>query len=91
MVRLAPSANNRQPWRIVCNASGAHFYLQRSALYDRIFGAIDLQRIDMGIALCHFELGARETGHAGVWRVLSGSAAEEVPAGIEYVASWVVA
>ena len=29
----------------------------------------DLQRVDMGIAMCHFELAARERGLAGRWVV----------------------
>ena len=29
----------------------------------------DLQRVDMGIAMCHFELVARERGLAGSWVV----------------------
>ncbi len=61
MVRWAPSAVNKQPWRIVVESNAVHFYLKRS----RGFGnheALDMQRIDMGIALCHFELAARELG-----------------------------
>jgi hypothetical protein len=37
--------------------------------YDKFNGRIDLQRVDMGIAMCHFELGARETGLSGTWEV----------------------
>ncbi len=55
MVRLAPSAVNKQPWRIVRTDHGYHFYLKHSKGYaDR---AWDIQKIDMGIALCHFMTG----------------------------------
>jgi len=72
MVRLAPSASNRQPWRIIRQADGWHFYLRRTPGYresklNRLFAKADLQRIDMGIAMCHFELTARELGLQGEW------------------------
>ena len=61
MVRLAPSAVNRQPWRVIAKDNTAHFYLKRSkgAKPD---GKLDMQMIDMGIALCHFALTAKEKG-----------------------------
>ena len=70
-VRLGPSASNNQPWRVVYQKQqGAfHFYLKRTLGYDKFNGRIDLQRVDMGIAMCHFELGARETGLSGTWEV----------------------
>lgn len=52
MVRLAPSAVNKQPWRIVRRENCYHFYLKHSKGYDN--GKWDMQKIDMGIALCHF-------------------------------------
>ena len=89
-VRLGPSASNHQPWRVVKAAGrGAdvfHFYLERTGGYERKFGGINLQDIDMGISLCHFELSARELGLDGKWdrrppELEVGSA--------EYIASWV--
>ena len=59
-VRLAPSAVNRQPWRVVLCGDKAHFYEKRSRGYDD--GMWDIQKIDMGIALCHFELELAECG-----------------------------
>ncbi len=61
MVRLAPSAVNKQPWRVVVTGNTAHFYLKRS----KGFGSdrkLDMQMIDLGIALCHFALTAQENG-----------------------------
>lgn len=59
-VRLAPSAVNKQPWRIVLCGDKAHFYEKQSRGYDN--GGWDIQKIDMGIALCHFELAAQALG-----------------------------
>jgi nitroreductase len=71
-VRWAPSASNKQPWRIVRRDGRWHFFLRRTKGYNagmlrRIVGEADLQRIDMGIAMCHFELAASEAGLAGTW------------------------
>jgi len=59
MVRLAPSAVNRQPWRIVVTDGSVHFYLRRGKFGA---GTFDMQKIDLGIALCHFALAAEERG-----------------------------
>lgn len=74
MVRIGPSASNKQPWRIVRAGDLWHFYLQRTSGYRRgILGRLmdiaDMQRLDMGIALSHFELAARECGLPGGWQV----------------------
>ena len=70
-VRFGPSASNNQPWRIVRQSSQSafHFYLKRTWGYDKFNARIDLQRVDMGIAMCHFELAAKELGIAGRWVV----------------------
>ncbi len=59
MVRLAPSAVNKQPWRVVVADDTAHFYLKRSKGFSHE-GTLDMQMIDMGIALCHFALTAKQ-------------------------------
>ncbi len=61
MVRLAPSAVNKQPWRVIVKGDAAHFYLKRSKGFGRD-AKLDMQKIDMGIALCHFALTAEECG-----------------------------
>lgn len=93
-VRMAPSATNRQPWRIVRDGRNWHFFIQRYRWYGKrspLFLALriaDLQRVDLGIAMSHFELVAREQGLDGEWVVrdpgipLPGKDAE-------YVATWV--
>ena len=52
-VRWAPSAANRQPWRIVKENNNYHFYLQHTPGYSSGVGW-DVQKIDLGIAICHF-------------------------------------
>lgn len=92
MVRLGPSASNRQPWRIIKDGSRWHFYLQRTRGYRdnpvmRAWTVADMQRIDMGIAMCHFELSARELGLVGRWE--SDEPDIEKPDELaEYTASW---
>lgn len=61
MVRLAPSAGNKQPWRAVLQGQTVHFYELKS-MKDSPLG--DIQKVDMGIALAHFNLAAQEKGIA---------------------------
>ena len=51
-VRLAPSAVNKQPWRILRCGTRYHFYEKHTLHSPNV--AWDIQRVDMGIALCHF-------------------------------------
>ena len=86
-VRLGPSATNRQPWRIIKDREGRfHLYLQENRLYNRALGKILIQNIDMGIAMCHFALVAREKGVTGRW--VQEAQAQEFP-GWTYIAGWV--
>lgn len=61
MVRLAPSAVNKQPWRIVTEEGRAHFYMLQSKGFSAAASG-NMQKIDMGIALCHFFFAAKEAG-----------------------------
>jgi hypothetical protein len=86
-VRIGPSASNRQPWRVIRDGGGKtfHFFLQRTAGYDKMTGEIRLQEVDMGIALCHFELASAELGIAGSWKQAKPGFDADT---WEYVASW---
>ena len=64
MVRLAPSATNKQPWRAVVEKKSVHFYEKKTKGYDKGQTG-DIQKVDMGIALCHFEITAEESGLKG--------------------------
>jgi hypothetical protein len=48
----------------------------------------DLQRIDIGIAMCHFELSAMELGLQGQW-VLADPGLQALPELTEYIVSWI--
>ena len=76
MVRLAPSALNKQPWRILKQENKYHFYS---------VGNHDVNKIDLGIGLCHFYLSAMEKGLKGEIKVLSLKSDGRY----KYVASWV--
>jgi hypothetical protein len=92
-VRMAPSATNRQPWRLVRGGDRWHFYVQRYKWYGKrspLFLALriaDLQRVDLGIAMSHFELVAREQGLSGSWAV-SDPGLPLPGKDVEYVATW---
>jgi len=88
MVRLGPSASNNQPWRMVKNEVGVHFYLKRSLGYNKLFGGMDLQKIDMGIAMCHFELTAKECGLTGGWSEVENYPGP-LPERTSYIISWI--
>jgi nitroreductase len=91
MVRLAPSASNRQPWRLLRDGDAWHFYVQRTPVYGtggmRWVGLADLQRVDMGIAMCHFALTADELGLHGHWQKTDPKLA--MTEGLmEYIVTW---
>ena len=93
MVRLGPSASNKQPWRIFKDGGRWHFYLQRTRGYKqrrsvKLFTVADLQRIDMGIAMCHFELTALELGLDGYWEIKDPGSIKPDEL-IEYTITWV--
>ena len=56
-VRLAPSAVNKQPWRVIIDGKNVHFYEKKSRGFVSENGW-DIQKIDIGIAMCHFALAA---------------------------------
>jgi len=93
MVRIAPSASNMQPWRVIKEKGEDvyHFFIDRSKFYQRRSVYLNMQYIDMGIALCHFELTASELELGGKWEV-KDSVQENKGYGIasntEYVITW---
>ena len=83
MVRIAPSASNKQPWRIIKDKDHYHFYLTRTPGYGVM--NYDLQLNDIGIAKCHFEFAALELKLIGVWDTVSSA---PTTLNWEYVTSW---
>ena len=84
LVRWAPSAVNRQPWRIIAADGAFHFYEKRDRGYvgDKTG---DLQKVDLGIALCHFAAGLEAQGRAAEFTQCDPGIA--VPAEAVYVAT----
>jgi nitroreductase len=92
MVRIGPSASNKQPWRIIKDGNTWHFYMQRTKGYGntltfKLLRLADLQRVDMGIAMTHFELAANERGLKGKW-VVKEPQIDKPDRMIEYTVSW---
>ena len=69
MVRLAPSASNKQPWRVVVDNKVLHYFLKRTPNYNKNMLHADLQRVDMGIAISHVELALNEKNISHRWFV----------------------
>ncbi len=84
MVRLGPSASNKQPWRIIKDESTFHFFVCRNKGYG--ITRYDLQKNDIGIAKCHFDLTLNELGIKGSWQELKDV---HVPNDWEYMVSWI--
>ncbi len=83
-VRLAPSAVNKQPWRIVTDGNKAHFYEKHDKGF--VTAGYDLQRIDLGIALYNFETQLAEEGRKPVLSIENPGI--KVPDGIDYIATY---
>jgi hypothetical protein len=80
LARVAPSAVNRQPWRFelgqsasVSGLSGTDIRPERAVTISAVTkgkeGSIS-RRLDCGIAMLHFEVGARMMGASGRWESL---------------------
>jgi len=89
MIRLAPSASNKQPWRIVQDGTTYHFYEAQAKGYSTLLG-YDIQKIDLGIAACHFHLAALEKGLKGELKKLHAPVLD-VPEHTHYIFSWIPA
>ena len=86
-VRLAPSAVNKQPWRVVRIGDKVHFFEKSGRNYVSKDGW-DLQKIDMGIALCHFDCVAKECGIETAFEINDPGIA--LPRDMQYIATIVV-
>ncbi|MFP7300498.1 nitroreductase family protein [Neobacillus niacini] len=88
MVRLGPSASNKQPWRLLLTQDQkvCHFYIEHTPNYSSKLG-YDMQLLDMGIAMSQFELACNELEIKGNWSVEN----PELPLPnehMEYIVSW---
>jgi nitroreductase len=88
MVRLGPSASNKQPWRIVLSEDRqkCHFYIEHTPNYSKSLG-YDMQILDIGIAMAQFELACAELEIKGRWKI--EDPVLELPNSVtEYMVSW---
>ena len=84
MVRLAPSAVNKQPWRAVVCGNSVHFFKKGNKGFTS--DEFDLQMIDMGIALAHFDLTLKEMGAQG--KFVKKELLFEIENGLQYIISY---
>lgn len=60
-LRIAPSAVNSQPWRIIVEENTMHLYMKtKNFISEKILAKLNL--VDMGIGLCHMVKTAEELG-----------------------------
>ena len=84
LVRWAPSAVNKQPWRIIFKDGAYHFYEKKDKGY--VSEAVgDMQKVDLGIALCHFVMGLEDKGKKAQVSVCDPGI--KIPDDAEYIAS----
>jgi len=82
MVRLGPSAGNKQSWRILkeSNREIYHFYHLEFEGNYRPFPPLDI-----GIVVCHWDLTAEELGVVGKWVF---NQPEMISRGLTYTITW---
>lgn len=86
MIRIAPSASNKQPWRIVKDDDRYHFFIKTNPSYSSALG-FNIQRLDIGIAMCHFEMTMSELGINGSW-IVDTELNINTPENTNYVVTW---
>ena len=86
MVRLAPSAKNKQPWRVMRDdRNDIHFFIEIDSRSGRV---LNYQKLDIGIAMCHFELAMQNFEKNGIWKI-SNPTFKFIPKNYHYVTSWI--
>lgn len=88
--RLAPSWANTQPWRFLVTESEVVALADAAGRYASVRQGKRYYRLDVGIAMCHFYLAAREMGWKGSWQVEGFDAGEiarqrRIPEGFEII------
>lgn len=83
-MRLAPSALNSQPWRVVKQNGRLHFYAEIPLSASGL--DLMLKYIDMGIAICHFRLTLMQEKAEGTFNFTPPKL--ELPEKYRYIATW---
>ena len=86
--RLAPSWTNSQPWRFLVDKNETIAVADASGRNLSVRDGKHYYRLDVGIAMAHFFLAAKELGSTGKWQVTRFNPAQvaeqhAVPAGYE--------
>jgi hypothetical protein len=86
-LRIGPSAQNQQPWRLVFNSdlTKVHFYVT-NPLADNPLYMCEPQYLDIGIAYYHFKAGLDEVGISG--SLVINEPDIDTPDHIFYSTSW---
>jgi len=84
MVRLAPSAANTQPWRILKTNKTYDIYTAKTSFAEKEGQKININYNDIGIAKAHFEYSSKQKGLKGHW-IKNDNDKEEK---FTYVCSW---
>ena len=84
-VHIAPSASNKQPWRLIIDGDIIHLFWDFDEEYNRTIETFNIQALDMGIALYHIKRSAEELGWKGDF---SFQALEIKGVNWRYIASW---
>ncbi|MDF2544773.1 MAG: nitroreductase [Herbinix sp.] len=85
MLRLAPSATNAQPWRVVRKQDSYHFFethKSNASEEDKM-----IKKVDLGIALSHFHQTALEHGLEGKFEKLEDIKID-IPENTNYIITW---
>ncbi len=85
MVRLAPSAGNKQPWRVLKEKDRDKFHFYVKSSQQKVYNTF--VNIDIGIAVCHFDLTAKKIGIEGTWEFLNPDI--NTPEELKYIISWI--
>ena len=87
MLRLAPSATNAQPWRVLRRDGAFHFYAKTAEGQGEVDPMI-IQRVDVGICANHFCLTACEQGLSGTLAASGAPAGIDTPEHYRYLFTW---
>ena len=86
MIRIGPSASNKQPWRIVKEDHNYNFYLERTKDYAKNLN-YDIQMLDIGIAMYHFQYTLEEKNVHGKFVKLKKPRPYD---NFEYISTWLL-
>lgn len=85
-VRLAPSALNKQPWRIVKQGENFHFFISNDKEEEK--NLYNIKNIDIGISMCHFDLTCKEKGIKGEFKIVNPHISQ-IPKHYKYIITWI--